>query len=184
MAPIPCMPAMASLALSLLALVGCADTTSDTAGRQAQVADAPTGGEASAAAQVLVDMHLVGLVFAEGGYGVVSVSDRPGGNELTRGADRFAETAEVALDVTAGELEVRAWTHACEPSGCADLSDTELDALRPRAELCVTSVTVPPADSAQQGTDQGTSRRACATSTASWLPARPGLPAVLRSCRS
>lgn len=146
--------AAAAAAVTVAAWAGCGGAAADPAGRQAQVADAPSSGQPEAA-QVRVEMHLVGLAFAEGGYGVVSVSDRPGGNELTRGANRFAEVAEVALEVTAGELEVRAWTHACEPSGCADLSDAELDALRPGAELCVTSVTVPPADLAKQGTEQG-----------------------------
>lgn len=111
-----------------------------------------SGGTPRAAPTLQVELRLVGLLFIEGGFGVVSVSDGPGGSELARGAVPIGESGtRVVLEVAAGELEVRAWTHGCEPSGCTTLSEAELDALRPGADdLCTTIVTVPRAEPAQQ----------------------------------
>ena len=102
----------------------------------------------SSAPTIDVELVLVGMLFVEGGYGVVSVTDGPAGSELARGAVQLGESGTVVLDVVAGTLEVSAWTQGCAPSGCRPLSDSELDASRPGTDLCSTMVTVPAADSA------------------------------------
>ena len=134
----------------LVCLVGCGAPASGTPGAGGAASPAEPVG---AAPMLRVDLRLVGLTFVEGGYGVVAVSDGPGGNEVARGAVQLSEFAAVVLEVAPGELEVRAWTHGCGASGCAELSGVELDALVPYSEseeLCTTSVTVPPAESGRQ----------------------------------
>lgn len=101
---------------------------------------------------VLVELKLVEVMFVEGGYGVVAISDRASGDELARAAVQLSDSGSVVLPVIAGELDVRAWTHACDPSGCSELSDAELDRLRPGSDdLCTTSVAVP---APQPGTEE------------------------------
>ena len=142
----------------LVCLVGCGAPASGTPGAGGAASPAEPVG---AAPMLRVDLRLVGLTYVEGGYGVVAVSDGPGGNEVARGAVQLSESAAVVLEVAPGELEVRAWTHGCGASGCAEFSGVELDALVPSSEsesdseseseeLCTTSVTVPPAESGRQ----------------------------------
>lgn len=151
------MPPWPHVLLAVAALVGLAGCGAAASGPTLERgADTPspsvsTRSPLGAAPTLRVELRLVGLMFVEGGYGVVAVSEGPGGNELARGAVQLVESGTVVLEVTAGTLEVRAWTHGCDPSGCSELTDVELDTLRPYSEdLCTTSVTVTPADSGRQ----------------------------------